>query len=282
MTDCFVPVLTVAGSDSGGNAGAQADCRAFRAFGLHACTAISSLTAQNPRGVAAVHVPPADFLAAQLDAIFEAVSPRAAKTGMLATAECVRLVASRLRARRREMPAVVDPVMVATSGAPLLEPDAIRAVASDLLSAAALATQNVPEAETLSGMRIRGVDGMAAAARQLRRDAGCAVLVKGGHLAGADASRDVLVCNEGEFLLESPAVPSPASVHGTGCTLSAAIAASLALGRSLPDAVREGKAFVYEAILRSRPVPHASSVLGVPEVSGLLSHPAVSMRPLAV
>lgn len=279
----FASALTVAGSDSGGNAGIQADIRAFHVFGLHACTAIAALTAQNPSAVTSVHVPPPEFLEAQLDAIFAAYAPRAAKTGMLATAQCVRSAARMLRGRTvpetgATMPVVVDPVMVATSGARLLAPDAERAVDDDLLPIAALATPNVPEAETLSGLSIGAIPDMTAAARRIRERAGCAVLVKGGHLSGDAASRDVLSCEEGDFLLETPAVQSPASTHGTGCSLSAAIAASLALGRSLVEAVREGKAYVFEAIRRSGQVGPAAAVLGTPPRP--IKPLSVSIRPL--
>ena len=266
--------LTVAGSDSGGNAGIQADVRAFHTFGLHACTVLAALTAQNPSGVSAVHVPDADFVAAQLDAVLPAYAIGAAKTGMLATREVIEAVAAKLAAWRGA-PVVVDPVMVATSGSKLLRDDAIDAMRSRMLPVAALATPNLPEAEVLAGLAIRSRADMAEAARRIRAAAGCAVLVKGGHAAESTAE-DLLVCDEGSFVYSSPVVANPASTHGTGCSLSAAIAASLALGRPLPDAVAEGKAYVYEAIRTSLPVGPAATVLGMPDVPDLLRHPAIS------
>lgn len=265
--------LTIAGSDSGGNAGVQADVRAFHTFGLHACTAIAALTAQNPAGVYAVEVPPPDFVVAQLDAVLPAYEIRAAKTGMLATAPVIEAVAARL-AREPSLPLVVDPVMVATSGAKLIADDAVAAMRDRLLPLAALATPNLPEAEVLAGMPVRSRADMAEAARRIRDRAGCAVLVKGGHRAGAEAE-DCLLAPQGAFWLSSPSVESPASTHGTGCSLSAAIAAALAAGLALPDAVAAGKAYVYEAIRTSLPVGPAATVLGMPDPALLRGHPAV-------
>ena len=267
-----IAALTVAGSDSGGNAGIQADVRAFHTFGLHACTVLAALTAQNPSGVSAVHVPDADFVAA----VLPAYAIGAAKTGMLATREVIEAVAAKLAAWRGA-PVVVDPVMVATSGSKLLRDDAIDAMRSRMLPVAALATPNLPEAEVLAGLTIRSRADMAEAARRIRAAAGCAVLVKGGHAADAVAE-DLLVCDEGAFVYSSPVVGNPASTHGTGCSLSAAIAASLACGRPLPDAVAEGKAYVYEAIRTSLPVGPAATVLGMPAVPDLLRHPAIARR----
>ena len=265
--------LTIAGSDSGGNAGVQADVRAFHTFGLHACTALAALTAQNPAGVYAVEVPPPGFVVAQLDAVLPAYEIRAAKTGMLATAPVIEAVAARL-ARETALPLVVDPVMVATSGAKLIADDAVAAMRDRLLPLAALATPNLPEAEVLAGMPIRSRADMAEAARRIRDRAGCAVLVKGGHRAGAEAE-DYLLAPQGAFRLSSPAVENPASTHGTGCSLSAAIAAALATGLALPEAVAAGKAYVYEAIRTSLPVGPAATVLGMPDPALLRSHPAI-------
>lgn len=274
-----VAALTIAGSDSGGNAGVQADIRAFHVFGLHACTVFASLTAQNPSGVSGVLVPDVAFLEKQLDAVLPAYAIGAVKTGMLATAEVIRCVASKLRGGPR-IPIVVDPVMVATSGAKLLADDAIGTLRTDLLPQARLATPNIPEAEILSGLAIRSSTDMLAAARAIRAEAGCAVLVKGGHHIGHEEgdhdeflARDVLVCDDGVFRFSSPAIANPASTHGTGCSLSAAIAASLALGHTLPEAVRDGKAYVYESIRTSLSVGPAATVLGTPDLSALDSAP---------
>ena len=263
--------LTIAGSDSGGNAGIQADIRAFHTFGVHACTVVASLTAQNPSGVTGVLVPEPAFIGKQLDAVLPAYAIGAAKTGMLATAPVIECVAEHLAARR-DIPLVVDPVMVATSGAKLLADDAVATVRSRLLPLATLATPNLPEAEVLAGMTIRSRTDLLAAARSIRDAAGCAVLVKGGHATGTDAA-DILVTADGAWWYSLPAIIDPASTHGTGCSLSAAIAASLALGRPLSDAVAEGKAYVYEAIRTSLSVGPAATVLGMPSRKALAACP---------
>ena len=265
--------LSIAGSDSGGNAGLQADVRAFHTFGLHACTAVAALTAQNPAGVSAVEIPPPSFVVAQLDAILPAYAVGAAKTGMLATAPVIEAVAARL-AREKDLPLVVDPVMVATSGAKLIADDAVASLRGRLLPLAALATPNLPEAEVLADMPVRGRADMEEAARRIRARAGCAVLVKGGHRAGAEAE-DFLIAPGGAFWISTPAVANPASTHGTGCSLSAAIAAALACGLGLPDAVAAGKAYVYEAIRTSLSVGPAATVLGMPDPALLRAHPDV-------
>ena len=262
-----IAALTIAGSDSGGNAGIQADIRAFHTFGVHACTVVASLTAQNPSGVSGVLVPDPEFIGKQLDAVLPVYAIGAAKTGMLATAPVIECVADRMAARR-DIPLVVDPVMVATSGAKLLADDAVATVRSRLLPLATLATPNLPEAEVLAEMAIRSRADMLAAARRIRDAAGCAVLVKGGHAAGADAA-DLLVADDGAWWYALPAIGHPASTHGTGCSLSAAIAASLACGRALADAVAEGKAYVHEAIRTSLSVGPAAAVLGMPEPAGM-------------
>lgn len=271
-----VAALSIAGSDSGGNAGLQADVRAFHTFGLHACTAVAALTAQNPAGVYAVEIPPPEFVVAQLDAILPAYAVGALKTGMLATAPVIEAVAARL-AREPSVPKVVDPVMVATSGAKLIADDAVAALRDRLLPLAALVTPNLPEAEVLAGLEIRDRAGMAEAARRIRDRAGCAVLVKGGHRAGAEAE-DFLLAPEGAFRLSSPAIADPASTHGTGCSLSAAIAAALATGLPLPEAVAAGKAYVYEAIRTSLRVGPAATVLGMPDPALLRDHPDVKIE----
>ena len=263
-----IAALTIAGSDSGGNAGIQADIRAFHTFGVHACTVVASLTAQNPSGVTGVLVPEPSFIEKQLDAVLPVYAIGAAKTGMLATAPVIESVAARMAARR-DIPLVVDPVMVATSGAKLLADDAVATVRSRLLPLATLATPNLPETEVLADMPIRSRADMLAAARRIRDAAGCrAVLVKGGHAAGADAA-DLLVSDDGAWWYALPVIENPASTHGTGCSLSAAIAASLACGRALPDAVAEGKAYVHEAIRTSLSVGPEATVLGMPEAEGM-------------
>ena len=248
--------LTVAGSDSGGNAGIQADLRAFHAYGLHGCTAIAALTAQNPFGVSAVHAVPAQFVAAQLDAVLGTYDIRAMKTGMLATPAIVEIVADRL-AGHPEIAKVIDPVMIATSGARLVSADAVAALKARLLPLATVITPNIPEARELCAPA-----SPAEMARRLHGDFGCAVLVKGGHGDGG-VCVDTLCDSAGEILeFAAPRISSPASTHGTGCTLAAALAAELALGRPLAAAVRGAKDHVRRAIENSYFVGEGCGVLG--------------------
>lgn len=254
--------LTIAGSDSGGNAGIQADLRAFHALGVHGCTALTALTAQNPDGVRGIFPVDATFLRLQLETIFAAYTVGGIKTGMLATAELIAAVADALAAWPA-VPKVVDPVMVASSGARLLAADAATTLMERLLPLATLITPNQPEAEVLLGQPVRGTAAAREAARALWRQFGCAVLVKGGH-DPADPARDVL-CEEGRLLeFVTPVVPAPLSVHGTGCTLSAAIAAALARGQPLVESVAVGKACVYEALRSGAWVGPRAAVLGLP------------------
>ena len=262
-TATFPCALTIAGSDSGGNAGIQADLRAFHAYGLHGCTVLTALTAQNPRGVRAVHVAPPAFVAAQLDAIFEMYGVRALKTGMLATADVIEVVAGKLAALP-SVKKVIDPVMVATSGAKLLADDAAAALAERLLPLATLITPNLPEAEVLLGDAIETAADVRLAAKTLARKFRCAVLVKGGHSADG-AAEDVLYDGRRFRSFTCPRVKDPVSTHGTGCTLAAAIAAGLALGASLWDAVARAKNYVYEAIKFSYHIGRNCGVLGMPK-----------------
>jgi len=266
--------LTIAGSDSGGNAGVQADLRAFHAYGVHGCTVFAALTAQNPFGVSAIHAVPADFVAAQLDAVLGVYCIRSLKTGMLGDPVAVEVIADRLAAHP-EIAKVIDPVMIATSGARLVSVEARAAIVKRLLPLATLVTPNLPEAEALCGHEIepnaqRAGDARHAAdlARQIHDRFGCAVLVKGGHGA-AQSAVDVLF--DGgvvrEFAL--PWVGSPVSTHGTGCSLAAALAAELALGHALPTAVRGAKDHVHRAIAGSYLVGEDCGVLGFVDNRGV-------------
>ncbi|MBR1921670.1 MAG: bifunctional hydroxymethylpyrimidine kinase/phosphomethylpyrimidine kinase [Kiritimatiellae bacterium] len=249
--------LTVAGSDSGGNAGVQADLRAFHAYGLHGCTVFAALTAQNPFGVRAIHPVPAAFVAAQLDAVLGVYAIRALKTGMLSDPAAIAVLAERL-ADHPEIAKVVDPVLVATSGARLSSDAALHAVCERLLPLATLATPNLPEAAALCG---RAAGAARDLAREIYETFGCAVLVKGGHGAGSSAV-DVL-CRDGEVTeFALPWVERPVSTHGPGCSLAAALAAELALGRDVEEAVRGAKAFVHDAIAASYLVGRDCGVLG--------------------
>ncbi len=248
--------LTIAGSDSGGNAGVQADLRVFHDYGLHGCTAFAALTAQNPHGVFAIHAVPPAFVAAQLDAVLGVYDIRAMKTGMLSEVAAVEAVAGRL-AEHSEIAKVVDPVMIATSGAKLISDDAIDALKRCLMPIATIITPNIPEAVALCGR-----DGtQAELAKELNERYGCAVLVKGGHSPGTDAV-DVL-CDGGELREFSlPWVSNPVSTHGTGCSLAAALAAELALGHGVSEAVAGAKRYVRSAIACSCFVGKGCGVLG--------------------
>lgn len=254
--------LTIAGSDSGGNAGIQADLRAFHVFGVHGCTVLAALTAQNPFGVRAILTADADFVGMQLDAVLEAYAVVALKTGMLAAPDVIETVADRLLVHSRILK-VFDPVMVATSGARLLQDDAVAILKSRLLPLATLVTPNLPEAEVLTGRTLNTREEISDTALALADTLGCAVLIKGGHGKGRDAE-DILFDGTNLHWISSPRIESPLSTHGTGCSLSAAITASLACGRSLVDAVIEGKAYVYEAIRTGVWVGENTAVLGTP------------------
>lgn len=251
MTRVRVPIaLTVGGSDSGGGAGIQADLHTFSALGVHGTSVITCLTAQNPKRVLGVQAATPALVRRQLDAIFAELRPSAVKTGMLYSTGIVRAVAGYFRGRKGT-PLVVDPVMIATSGARLLKPSAIKAICDELLPCAALVTPNLDEAELLTDMRIRDEEGLRAAARSIVGRFGCAALVKGGHLRGTRDAVDIFNDGKSELLLAVPFVRG-VSTHGTGCTYSAAITAACARGVPMPEAVRIGKQFISEAIANSR------------------------------
>ena len=237
--------LTVAGSDSGGGAGIQADLKTFHAFGVFGTSAVTAITAQNTLGVTAVHAVPLDVVRAQIDAVASDLPPAAVKSGMLATAALVEAVADALRDHRLEA-YVLDPVMVATSGDRLLDEDAEEAVVRRLLPLAALVTPNLHEAGILTGAPVSTFDDMRRAARALVDAGAGAALVKGGHLAEREAV-DVLWDGREERVWRRRRLPAR-NTHGTGCTLSAAVAAGLARGASLPDAVDTAVDYVARAI----------------------------------
>ena len=237
-------VLTIAGSDSGGGAGIQADLKTFAAHGLHGLSAIAALTAQNTRAVTAVQLATPEFLRAQLQAVFDDFRVEAVKLGMLATAELIQAVAEAL-APRTTLPCVVDPVMIASSGAALLQPEAVAALRERLLPLATVLTPNLPEAEALLGSRIRDRHDMPDAARALLACGPRAVLLKGGHLE--DESLLDLYCDHGgQHGFEHPRLPM--SGHGTGCTLASAIAAQLARGEPPLRACELACAYVHGAL----------------------------------
>ena len=238
--------LTIAGSDSGGGAGIQADLKTFQQFGVFGTSVIVALTAQNTLGVRAVETVPESMIGAQLTALAEDLPPAALKTGMLAEAVVVRQVARAIR-ENGWTPLVVDPVMVSTSGARLLTAEAEDVIREDLLPLATLVTPNIDEATILTGRVVHDMATMERAAVSMLRFGAAAVLVKGGHLSGDTTITDVLATASGMRRFSHPRIATT-STHGTGCTLSAAITAGLALGRPLDDAVATALDFVHRAI----------------------------------
>jgi hydroxymethylpyrimidine/phosphomethylpyrimidine kinase len=237
--------LTIAGSDSGGGAGIQADLKTFQQFGVFGTSVIVAITAQNTRGVRAVEVVPESMISAQLTALAEDLAPAALKTGMLAEANIVRQVARTIR-ENGWAPLVVDPVMLSSSGTRLLTTEAEEVLREDLLPLAALVTPNLDEAAVLTGRVVHDIPTMERAGTSLIRFGAGAALIKGGHLLG-DTVTDVLVTSDGVRHFSRTRIGT-ISLHGTGCTLSAAITAALALGRPLETAVVQGVDFVDRAI----------------------------------
>lgn len=243
--------LTIAGSDSGGGAGIQADLKTFQALGVYGMSAITAITAQNTVGVRAIHEIPPEIVASQIDAVVEDIGVDGLKTGMLASAAIIGAVADRVRTHGLERILVVDPVMVAKSGDRLLRGDAVRALIEELLPLAAIVTPNLPEAEVLVGRSLHGEEDLPRAAREIRALGPQAVVMKGGHLSG-DAT-DLFFDGRREVRLEAPRIDTR-STHGTGCTFSAAIAARIALGDDPLDAVRAAKAYLTAALAHATPI----------------------------
>jgi hydroxymethylpyrimidine/phosphomethylpyrimidine kinase len=241
--------LTIAGSDSGGGAGIQADLKTFAALGVHGTSVVTCLTAQNPKGVLGVQAATPKIVQQQLDAVLAELPPAACKSGMLYSTSIIRVVSEYFGGKKRP-PLIVDPVMVATSGARLLKASAVRSVCDHLLPLATLLTPNIDEAEALLGFRIQEEEALRDAAHQLVARYGCAVLVKGGHLKRTQEAVDVFYDGKAELLLSAPFVRG-VTTHGTGCTYAAAIAAHCARGAALPEAVKLAKVFITRAIDRS-------------------------------
>lgn len=248
-------VLSIAGSDSSGGAGIQADIKTITAFGAFAQTAITALTAQNTFGVQGVQEATPDFVALQIDSVFDDMRPDAVKIGMVSSPAIVHVIATKLAQHKAEN-VVVDPVMVATTGAALAKGSAAQAIVEELFPLATVVTPNISEAQVIAGMEIHDRDDMLAAARIIATKTPGAVLLKGGHLT--DSADDLLLIKvldgedgEGdaweEHWLSTELIDTP-NTHGTGCTLSSAIASGLAMGKSLLEAVRDGKDYVTGAI----------------------------------
>ena len=240
--------LTIAGSDSGGGAGIQADLKTFAALGVHGTSALTCVTAQNPRRVLAIQSCQPEIVRQQIEAVFAELPPAAVKTGMLYSAENIRVVVSRFK-RGNHPPLVIDPVMISTSGATLLKSSAVSLLKKELLPRATLVTPNLDEAEFLLNRRLKNLEDLRAAARELHERFGCAALVKGGHLRGGKEAADIFYDGHNELLLAAPFIEG-VSTHGTGCTYAAAITAYLALGHILPLAVELAKEHITQAIAR--------------------------------
>src|SRR3972149_8946492 len=250
-------VLTIAGSDSGGGAGIQADLKTFSSLGVYGMSAITSITAQNTVGVQGIHDLPPEFVALQIDSVISDIGVDAAKTGMLSSSAIIDVVASKVK--KYKIPnLVIDPVMYAKSGDALLRPDAKDTLINKLLPLSTLITPNIPEAEFISSMKIKDVKDMKRASKRIKEKVGADVLIKGGHLeiASPSARNDIrrgidILYTDGEvFTFESERIDTK-NTHGTGCTYSAAIASELAKGYSLYDAVKSAKVFITDAIKNS-------------------------------
>ncbi len=257
--------LTIAGSDCSGGAGIQADLKTMTMNGVYAMSAVTALTAQNTTGVSAIQESTPAFLKQQIDAVFEDIYPDAVKIGMVSSCALIHVIADRLRYYKAKN-VVVDPVMAATSGSSLMKNDAVQILTSELLPLAALATPNIPEAQVLSGIRIETKNDMIDAARQIGENHHCAVLLKGGHSAG-DAN-DLLYADGALMWFEGKRIHNP-NTHGTGCTLSSAIAANLAKGFTLAESVQRAKDYISGALAAmldlgkgSGPMNHAFDLKG--------------------
>jgi hydroxymethylpyrimidine/phosphomethylpyrimidine kinase len=256
-------VLTIAGSDSGGGAGIQADLKAFAARGVYGASALTALTAQNTTGVQGVFEIPPPFIALQIDSVMSDIGADAWKTGMLSNADVIAVVAERARHYGIER-LVVDPVMVAKGGDPLLAPEAREALIEELLPLATVVTPNHHEAQVLTGLEIHTVDDMRRAAQAIQRMGPRYVVVKGGHLPVVEAAIDVLYDGDAFATFSAPRIDTP-NTHGTGCTYASSIAAELAKGRAVRDAVRIAKAYLTAAI-------EAAVDMGVGHGHGPLNH----------
>ncbi|MDD2403212.1 MAG: bifunctional hydroxymethylpyrimidine kinase/phosphomethylpyrimidine kinase [Lentisphaerae bacterium] len=241
-------VLTIAGSDSGGGAGIQADLRTFYAHRVFGHSAICAVTAQNPYQVKKIDLMSPEMVEAQIAAVLEVFSPGAVKTGMIGSAELIEIVSEALA--EIKVPLIVDPVMIAGSGAVLLPPEAIHMLKTKLLPIASWITPNIPEVEALSGLKIHKNSDMEPAARSLSEIWNCGCLVKGGHLSDGNIASDIVSYKGDSYELSSPIVDIDGqSTHGTGCTLSAAFAAGLARGLTWQEAICNAKAFVYGSLV---------------------------------
>ncbi len=252
-------VLTIAGSDSSGGAGVQADIKTMIMNGVYAMSAITALTAQNTMGVSEIMEVTPQFLGSQLDSVFTDIRPDSVKIGMVSSVEMIEMIAERLLYYKAEN-IVVDPVMVATSGARLIDSDAVSALTEKLLPIATIATPNIPEAEVLSGIRIESEKDMTSAGQIINNKYGCSILIKGGH--NINDANDLLYTNGNEQWFYGTRIDNP-NTHGTGCTLSSAIASNLAKGYEMGESVKRAKKYITEAL---------SAMLDLGKGSGPMDH----------
>ena len=257
--------LTIAGSDCSGGAGIQADLKTMTMNGVYAMSVITALTAQNTTGVRAIQESTPEFVKQQIDAVFEDIYPDAVKIGMVSSSELIRAIAERLRFYNAKN-VVVDPVMVATSGSSLMANDAVETMVSELFPIASLVTPNVPEAQVLSGLTVETKEDMVAAAKKIGDTYHCAVLLKGGH--SVNDANDLLYADGEAVWFEGKRIDNP-NTHGTGCTLSSAIASNLAKGFTLTESVQRAKDYISGALAAmldlgqgSGPMNHAFDLQG--------------------
>ena len=251
--------LTIAGSDCSGGAGIQADLKTMTMNGVYAMSAITALTAQNTTGVRAIQESTPDFLKQQIDAVFEDIYPDAVKIGMVASSELIRVIADRLKYYDAKN-VVIDPVMVASAGSSLMKQNAVQTLITELLPISTLVTPNIPEAQVLSGMSIQNKEDMIAAAKQIGDSYHCAVLLKGGH--SINDANDLLYADGELRWFEGKRINNP-NTHGTGCTLSSAIASNLAKGFTLTESIRRAKDYISGAL---------AAMLDLGEGSGPMNH----------
>ena len=251
--------LSIAGSDSSGGAGIQADIKTMTMNGVYAMSAITALTAQNTMGVSGILEVTPDFLKQQIDAVFEDIYPDAVKIGMVSNSELIKVIAERLKAYNA-VNVVVDPVMVATSNARLIHTEAVETLEKELFPIAEIVTPNIPETEALSGVTVKNTNDMISAAKAIYEKYGCAVLVKGGH--SVNDANDLLFSDGKYTWFEGKRINNP-NTHGTGCTLSSAIAANLAKGFDLETAVKQAKEYISAAL---------SAMLDIGKGSGPMNH----------
>jgi hydroxymethylpyrimidine/phosphomethylpyrimidine kinase len=243
----YFKVLTIAGSDSGGGAGIQADLKTYAAIGCYGMSVITALTAQNTRGVTAIHALPPSFAVEQMQAVFTDMGADAVKIGMLYSAELIEVITEELN-KHRARNIVLDPVMVAQSGDKLLQDDAIQAIKDHLMPVADVVTPNLPETEVLMSQKIETIEDMQRAARSLAQYGGRSILIKGGHLNESKSTDLLYLAEEDRFVMLEAERIETRNNHGTGCTLSSAIAAYMSRGNGIEEAVRKAKAYIQQAI----------------------------------